>query len=45
MPSPANMDDIAIWARQAIGAYKSEIIKRKTTADCLDVIRKQGLIR
>jgi hypothetical protein len=39
------MDALTVYTAQAIGLFEGEVIKRKTTADCLDALRKAGTIR
>ncbi len=45
LPAPPTMDAMAIWMAKSIGIHEREIDRRQGTADCLDALRKQGLIR
>jgi hypothetical protein len=42
---PGTFDQLQVWAGQMIGIYADANLKRATTADCLDALRKAGTIR
>ena len=45
VPDPLTLDALQVWAAQVVGDYEIEVGKRRTTADCLDALRKSGAIR
>lgn len=42
---PDTFDKLQVWVGQVIGIYRGEVIKRATTAKCLDALRTAGAIR
>lgn len=45
IPDPLTLDSAQIWMAKAIGTYRVEVNRRVTTAQCLDGLRKTGVIR
>lgn len=45
IPDPLNLDTAQVWMGKAVGVYQIEVTRRATTAECLDGLRKTGVIR